>query len=183
MGPLVRASLQRPGVAEVVYVRRDDALRAVDVYHNRQLDGLPMHCSMGAIYEPRREAAPSVIKPRCEISRRNDARYIQTYFIFDILFYLECLLILASPTLLQTLEPYTRRYLTRRLPAIRKFSPLLCPRKMRESLNLMVTFIHFVFLAWHFFPSFFSLSTKKKLSISFSFVYFLDENTVWKNSH
>ena len=107
----------------------------------------------------------------------------QNYFIFDILFYLECLLILASPTLLQTLEPYTRRYLTRRLPAIRKFSPLLCPRKMRESLNLMVTFIHFVFLAWHFFPSFFSLSTKKKLSISFSFVYFLDENTVWKNSH
>lgn len=36
----MRASLQRPGIAEVVYVRRDDALRAVDVYHNRQLDGL-----------------------------------------------------------------------------------------------------------------------------------------------
>lgn len=64
VGPLVRASLQRPGVAEVVYVRRDDALRAVDVYHNRQLDGLPMHCSMGAVFEPRRETAPVSAKPR-----------------------------------------------------------------------------------------------------------------------
>lgn len=64
VGPLVRASLQRPGIAEVVYVRRDDALRAVDVYHNRQLDGLPMHCSMGAVFEPRRETAPVSAKPR-----------------------------------------------------------------------------------------------------------------------
>ncbi|KAK4026124.1 polymerase delta-interacting protein 3 [Daphnia magna] len=68
VGSLVRASLQRPGVAEVVYVRRDDALRAVDVYHNRQLDGLPMHCSMGAIFEPRREAAPAAMKPRAPLS-------------------------------------------------------------------------------------------------------------------
>lgn len=61
---MIRASLQRPGIAEVVYVRRDDALRAVDVYHNRQLDGLPMHCSMAAVYEPRREAPPMAMKSR-----------------------------------------------------------------------------------------------------------------------
>ena len=64
VGSLSKASLQRPGIAEVDYVRRDDALRAVDVYHNRQLDGLPMHCSMGAVFEPRRETAPVAMKPR-----------------------------------------------------------------------------------------------------------------------
>lgn len=68
VGPLLKASLQRPGIAEVVYVRRDDALRAVDVYHNRQLDGLPMHCSMGAVFEPRRETAPVAMKPRTPLS-------------------------------------------------------------------------------------------------------------------
>jgi len=36
----------RPGVAEVIYERRADAIQAVDVYHNRQLDGRPMKCDM-----------------------------------------------------------------------------------------------------------------------------------------
>jgi polymerase delta-interacting protein 3 len=55
IGPLVKATLQRPGMAEVVYTRREDALRAVDVYHNRQLDGLPMHCTLATSYDGRQE--------------------------------------------------------------------------------------------------------------------------------
>ena len=55
IGPLMKSTLQRPGVAEVVYAHREDALRAVDVYHNRQLDGLPMHCALAANYEGRQE--------------------------------------------------------------------------------------------------------------------------------
>ena len=54
-----KATLQRPGMAEVVYARREDAMRAVDVYHNRQLDGLPMHCTLAAHFDGRQEnAAP-----------------------------------------------------------------------------------------------------------------------------
>lgn len=59
VGPLVRASLLRPGVAEVIYVQRSHALKAVEAYHNRQLDGLPMHCSLASgREESRRDVAP-----------------------------------------------------------------------------------------------------------------------------
>lgn len=44
IGPLVESRLVRPGVAEVIYKRLDDAESAVDTYHNRQLDGQPMKC-------------------------------------------------------------------------------------------------------------------------------------------
>ncbi|XP_047098948.1 LOW QUALITY PROTEIN: uncharacterized protein LOC124714077 [Schistocerca piceifrons] len=46
IGTLVVSRLVRPGTAEVVYARLEDALRAVDVYHNRQLDGQPMKCML-----------------------------------------------------------------------------------------------------------------------------------------
>lgn len=36
----------RSGVAEVVYRNYKDAVKAVDVYHNRQLDGQPMKCML-----------------------------------------------------------------------------------------------------------------------------------------
>lgn len=72
VGTLVRASLQRPGSAEVYYLRREDALKAVDVYHNRQLDGLPMRCNLGPTYvnEPlnRREVASPQSKSRYSLS-------------------------------------------------------------------------------------------------------------------
>lgn len=44
IGPLVESRLVRPGVAEVIYKRLEDAETAVDTYHNRQLDGQPMKC-------------------------------------------------------------------------------------------------------------------------------------------
>lgn len=70
VGTLVRASLQRPGSAEVYYLRREDALKAVDVYHNRQLDGLPMRCNLGPTYEPlRREVTSPQSKSRAPVGK------------------------------------------------------------------------------------------------------------------
>ena len=36
----------QPGHAEVVFVNRADAKKAVEIYHNRQLDGKPMKCQI-----------------------------------------------------------------------------------------------------------------------------------------
>ena len=36
----------QPGHAEVVFVNRVDAKKAVEIYHNRQLDGKPMKCQI-----------------------------------------------------------------------------------------------------------------------------------------
>ncbi|KAK9497032.1 hypothetical protein O3M35_012822 [Rhynocoris fuscipes] len=44
IGTLIGSRVVRPGTAEVVYKNIDDALTAVDTYHNRQLDGQPMKC-------------------------------------------------------------------------------------------------------------------------------------------
>ncbi|XP_013195957.2 polymerase delta-interacting protein 3 isoform X1 [Amyelois transitella] len=44
VGGMVEFRLVRPGTAEVIYKTQEDAQRAVDLYHNRQLDGQPMNC-------------------------------------------------------------------------------------------------------------------------------------------
>ncbi|KAL5275477.1 POLDIP3 family protein [Megaselia abdita] len=44
IGDLSDARLVRTGVAEVIFKREKDAMKAVEVYHNRQLDSLPMKC-------------------------------------------------------------------------------------------------------------------------------------------
>merc|ERR1719312_128747 len=46
IGALRRAKLVNPGHAEVTFVNRGEAARAVEIYHNRQLDGKPMKCTM-----------------------------------------------------------------------------------------------------------------------------------------
>lgn len=46
IGPLKRAKIIEPGTAEVVFVNKSDALKAVEIYHNRQLDGKAMKCQM-----------------------------------------------------------------------------------------------------------------------------------------
>jgi len=68
VGPLMKASLQRPGMAQVIYVHREDALRAVDVYNNRQLDGLPMHCNLAATFEARIQEVKSRLPGKANIS-------------------------------------------------------------------------------------------------------------------
>ncbi|CAK1581859.1 unnamed protein product [Parnassius mnemosyne] len=44
VGGMLESRLVRPGTAEVIYKSIEDAQRAVDLYHNRQLDGQPMNC-------------------------------------------------------------------------------------------------------------------------------------------
>ncbi|XP_055384696.1 polymerase delta-interacting protein 3-like [Condylostylus longicornis] len=44
IGELHEARLVKPGVAEVIFKNLKDAEKAVDTYHNRQLDGQPMKC-------------------------------------------------------------------------------------------------------------------------------------------
>lgn len=46
VGDLVYAKMIRSGVAEVAYKSQKDAVKAVEIYHNRQLDGLPMKCAL-----------------------------------------------------------------------------------------------------------------------------------------
>ncbi|XP_078496484.1 polymerase delta-interacting protein 3 isoform X2 [Lissotriton helveticus] len=45
-GALKRARLVNPGVAEVVFVKKDDAVSAYKKYNNRCLDGQPMKCNL-----------------------------------------------------------------------------------------------------------------------------------------
>ncbi|XP_007939917.1 polymerase delta-interacting protein 3 [Orycteropus afer afer] len=45
-GALKRARLVHPGVAEVVFVKKDDAITAYKKYNNRCLDGQPMKCTL-----------------------------------------------------------------------------------------------------------------------------------------
>nr|ABG42999.1 polymerase delta interacting protein 3 [Bombyx mori] len=50
VGGMVESRWVRPGTAEVIYKTQEDAQRAVDLYHNRQLDGQPMN---GLLVVPR----------------------------------------------------------------------------------------------------------------------------------
>ncbi|NXA39434.1 PDIP3 protein, partial [Eudromia elegans] len=45
-GALKRARLVHPGVAEVVFVKKEDAIMAYKKYNNRCLDGQPMKCNL-----------------------------------------------------------------------------------------------------------------------------------------
>ncbi|XP_030062927.1 polymerase delta-interacting protein 3 [Microcaecilia unicolor] len=45
-GALKRARLIQPGVAEVVFVKKEDAISAYKKYNNRCLDGQPMKCNL-----------------------------------------------------------------------------------------------------------------------------------------
>ena len=45
--PLRRVKMMlAPGSAEIVFLNKEDADRAIEVYHNRQLDGQPMKCQL-----------------------------------------------------------------------------------------------------------------------------------------
>jgi hypothetical protein len=79
VGSLGKAAIQRPGVAEVTYIRREDALRAVDVYNNRQLDGLPMHCSLGSTYEARRDTSAPSMKSRYSDTKYRQGQHLARY--------------------------------------------------------------------------------------------------------
>lgn len=57
IGPLIASRVVRPGTAEVIYASQKDAIKAVETYHNRQLDKQPMKCML---VTPRASANPLV---------------------------------------------------------------------------------------------------------------------------
>lgn len=58
IGQLKRSKLFADGTAEVFYVNKADASKAIEVYHNRQLDGKAMNCTIpGAILSSPRLSA------------------------------------------------------------------------------------------------------------------------------
>nr|XP_006819007.1 PREDICTED: polymerase delta-interacting protein 3-like [Saccoglossus kowalevskii] len=52
VGALKKTRLLRPGSAEVVFVKREDAMSAFKTYHNRELDGQPMQCKLDSLVSP-----------------------------------------------------------------------------------------------------------------------------------
>lgn len=56
------ARLVRPGTAEVIYKNLVDANKAVEVYHNRQLDGQPMKCMLVNKRPTNNPTAPALTK-------------------------------------------------------------------------------------------------------------------------
>lgn len=56
MGPLEGVYITAPGVAEVVFKYKDDALEAFKKYNQRNLDGQPMMCKLTAASRARMAA-------------------------------------------------------------------------------------------------------------------------------
>lgn len=60
VGELLVSRLVRPGTAEVIYKTLKDATKAVETYHNRQLDGHPMKCLLVNPRPKNNPTAPAV---------------------------------------------------------------------------------------------------------------------------
>ena len=57
VGSLDGVYMHAPGIAEVVFKYKDDALEAFKKYNQRNLDGQPMHCKMQPASRARLSAA------------------------------------------------------------------------------------------------------------------------------
>uniref|UniRef100_A0A2K6TCY2 RRM domain-containing protein n=1 Tax=Saimiri boliviensis boliviensis TaxID=39432 RepID=A0A2K6TCY2_SAIBB len=72
-GALKRARLVHPGVAEVVFVKKDDAITAYKKYNNRCLDGQPMKCNLhmnGNLISPDQFILLPSVKKESKLPRR-----------------------------------------------------------------------------------------------------------------
>ncbi|XP_014485829.1 PREDICTED: uncharacterized protein LOC106750193 isoform X2 [Dinoponera quadriceps] len=76
VGELLVSRLVRPGTAEVIYKTLKDATKAVETYHNRQLDGHPMKC---LLVNPRPKNNPTgpAVRPLTESRRSVSSSYVQ----------------------------------------------------------------------------------------------------------
>ncbi|KAK0160439.1 hypothetical protein PV328_007849 [Microctonus aethiopoides] len=72
VGELLVSRLVRPGTAEVIYKTIKDATKAVETYHNRQLDGHPMKC---LLVNPRPKNNPTA--PAVRSKRAAGTSYVQ----------------------------------------------------------------------------------------------------------
>lgn len=64
IGELYDSRIVRPGVAEIIYKSLEDAEKAVDTYHNRQLDGQPMKCLLVNPRASNKPTAPAIRSSR-----------------------------------------------------------------------------------------------------------------------
>ncbi|XP_033229846.1 uncharacterized protein LOC117181363 [Belonocnema kinseyi] len=76
VGELLISRLVRPGTAEVIYKTLKDATKAVETYHNRQLDGHPMKCLLVNPRPKNNPTAPAV-RPLTESRRGTGSSYVQ----------------------------------------------------------------------------------------------------------
>uniref|UniRef100_A0A1I8PU12 RRM domain-containing protein n=1 Tax=Stomoxys calcitrans TaxID=35570 RepID=A0A1I8PU12_STOCA len=60
IGELYDSRIVRPGVAEIIYKSLANAEKAVDTYHNRQLDGQPMKCLLVNPRASNKPTAPAI---------------------------------------------------------------------------------------------------------------------------
>ncbi|CAK9834591.1 Polymerase delta-interacting protein 3 [Anthophora retusa] len=76
VGELLVSRLVRPGTAEVIYKTLKDATKAVETYHNRQLDGHPMKC---LLVNPRPKNNPTgpAVRTLTESRRSVSSSYVQ----------------------------------------------------------------------------------------------------------
>ncbi|XP_076755312.1 uncharacterized protein LOC143426071 [Xylocopa sonorina] len=76
VGELLVSRLVRPGTAEVIYKTLKDATKAVETYHNRQLDGHPMKC---LLVNPRPKSNPTgpAVRSLTESRRSVSSSYVQ----------------------------------------------------------------------------------------------------------
>lgn len=76
VGELLVSRLVRPGTAEVIYKTLKDATKAVETYHNRQLDGHPMKC---LLVNPRPKNNPTgpAVRSLTESRRSVNSSYVQ----------------------------------------------------------------------------------------------------------
>merc|ERR1719347_1225276 len=72
IGALRRAKLVNPGHAEVTFVNRGDAVKAVEIYHNRQLDGKPMKCQLVGSNNPVASGGATMKLPASLTSKKRE---------------------------------------------------------------------------------------------------------------
>lgn len=72
IGALRRAKLVNPGHAEVTFVNHGDAVKAVEIYHNRQLDGKPMKCQLVGANNPVASGGATMKLPPSLLSKRRE---------------------------------------------------------------------------------------------------------------
>jgi len=75
IGALKKAKMVSPGHAEVVFVNRVDAKKAVEIYHNRQLDGKPMRCQIVGVNNPVNPGGATMKLPASLSKRRDPEEY------------------------------------------------------------------------------------------------------------
>ncbi|XP_061402350.1 uncharacterized protein LOC133338184 [Musca vetustissima] len=85
IGELYDSRIVRPGVAEIIYKSLAHAEKAVDTYHNRQLDGQPMKCILVNPRALNKPTAPAVRTSSSHSSNKTPLE-IDIYALHKVIF-------------------------------------------------------------------------------------------------